>query len=219
MRSGRRLADGPWVKPAVFLLCLVPLADMAWRTLHGGLSANPIDDFTDFSGTWTLRFLLITLSVTPLRRLTGWNGAIRFRRMLGLFAFFHGCLHLSVYVWLDNYFDVQEMIRDIAERRFITAGMTAFALMLPLALTSTRGWISRLGGKWWQRLHRLVYLSAVAGVIHYLWLVKLDIREPLIYIFILTALLGYRIWAARPWLKLRSSSSRPASRGGVANIP
>ena len=196
------------LKPAVFVSCLVPLMDMAWRALSGGLSANPIDDITDWSGTWTLRFLLITLSVTPLRRITGWNGAIRFRRMLGLFAFFYGCLHLTTFVWLDQFFDVGAMIKDIAKRRFITAGMTAFSLMLPLAITSTRKWIARLGGVWWQRLHRLIYFSATAGVIHYLWLVKLDIHRPVIYGILLSLLLGYRIVLA---VKARLVSPRPAA--------
>jgi methionine sulfoxide reductase heme-binding subunit len=185
-----------YFKPAIFFACLAPLASLAWRAFHAELGANPIEAITHSTGTCTLVFLLITLSVTPLRKLTRQYWLINLRRMFGLFAFFYGCLHLTTYVWLDKFFDVHEMLADIAKRRFITAGLAGFVLMIPLALTSTKGWIRRLGGKRWQALHRLVYLSAAAGVIHYIWLVKADLRSPLRYAFVLLVLLGYRIVAS-----------------------
>src|SRR5579863_2316971 len=182
-----------YLKPAVFLACLVPLAVLAWDALHGQLGANPIEAITHFTGNCTLIFLLITLAVTPLRKLTRQYWLINLRRMFGLFAFFYGTLHLTTWVWLDKFFDPHEMLADIAKRKFITAGLTGFLLMLPLALTSTKGWIRRLGGKRWQALHRLIYFSAAAGVIHYLWLVKADLRAPLQYGFVLVVLLTYRL--------------------------
>ncbi len=185
-------------KPLVFLLCLAPLAWLAWTAYEGRLGANPIETITHTTGDWTLRFLLITLAVTPLRKLLHAPDLIRYRRMLGLFAFFYGCLHLLTYVWLDKFFDVSEMIADIAKRRFITAGMTAFALLVPLALTSTAASIRRLGGRRWRMLHRLIYISACAGVFHYYWLVKSDIRLPMLYAGILAILLAWRMPALRP---------------------
>ena len=185
-----------YFKPVIFLACLAPLANLAWRGFHDELGANPIEAITHSTGTCTLVFLLITLSVTPLRKLTRQYWLINLRRMFGLFAFFYGCLHLTTYVWLDKFFDVHQMLADIAKRRFITAGLAGFVLMLPLALTSTKSWIRRLGGKRWQALHRLIYLSAAAGVIHYIWLVKADLRSPLRYAFVLLVLLGYRIVAS-----------------------
>ena len=184
------------LKFVVFLACLAPLARLAWRAFHSLLGANPIEAITHFTGDCTLTFLLITLSITPLRKLTRQPWLIRFRRMLGLFAFFYGTLHLMTYVWLDKFFDVHEMLKDIAKRRFITAGMTAFALMIPLALTSTQWAIRKLGGKRWQALHRLIYFSAAAGVIHYIWLVKADLKKPLEYAAVLGVLLAYRpvVW-------------------------
>ena len=193
------------VKALVFAVCLVPACVLTWKGFHDGLGANPIDVITRSTGKWTLTFLLITLSVTPLRKLSGLSWLISFRRMLGLFAFFYGSLHLMTYVWLDKFFDVHEMLHDIAKRRFITAGMTAWTLMLPLALTSTAGWIRRLGGKRWQLLHRLIYLSAAAGVIHFIWLVKADLRRPLTYGAILAVLLAYRLAA---WLVARARTRR-----------
>lgn len=187
-----------YFKPIVFLACLAPLGRLAWRGFHGGLGANPIEAITHGTGDWTLILLLITLSITPLRKLTRQYWLIRFRRMIGLFAFFYGFLHLMTYVWLDKFFDIHEMLRDIAKRRFITAGMTAFVLMIPLALTSTKWSIRKLGGKQWQKLHRLIYFSAAAGVVHYIWLVKADLRKPLEYATVLSALLTYRVvaWVA-----------------------
>src|SRR6201988_61999 len=181
------------LKPVVFLACLAPLGWLLWKALHSALGANPIETITHFTGDCTLTFLLITLSVTPLRKLTRQFWLIRFRRMFGLFAFFYGFLHLMTYVWLDKFFNVHEMLKDIAKRRFITAGMTAFVLMIPLALTSTQWAIRKLGGKRWQALHRLIYFSAAAGVIHYIWLVKADLKKPLEYAAVLGVLLGYRL--------------------------
>src|SRR5882762_8894492 len=180
------------IKPVIFLACLGPLGRLAWKGFHGMLGANPIEVITHSTGDWTLTFLLVTLSVTPVRKLTHQYWLIGLRRMFGLFAFFYGTLHLLTYVWLDKFFVVHEMLADVAKRRFITAGFTAFVLMIPLALTSTKGWIRRLG-KNWQRLHRLIYVTAIAGVVHYIWLVKADIREPLRYAFVLVVLLSYRI--------------------------
>ena len=186
-----------WFKPVVFLACLIPLGLLGWKAYSGGLGANPIEVITHATGDWTLRFLLITLAITPIRKLTGRLWLIRYRRMFGLFAFFYGTLHFLTYIWLDKFFDLHEMLHDIAKRKFITVGFTGFVLLIPLALTSTTGWIRRLGGKRWQALHHLIYFSAIAGVIHYWWLVKADIREPLKYAAILAVLLGYRIavWA------------------------
>jgi sulfoxide reductase heme-binding subunit YedZ len=197
-----------YFKPVIFLACLAPLASLAWRAFHAELGANPIEAITHSTGTCTLVFLLITLSVTPLRKLTRQYWLINLRRMFGLFAFFYGCLHLTTYVWLDKFFDLHEMLADIAKRRFITAGLAGFVLMIPLAVTSTKGWIRRLGGKRWQALHRLIYLSAAAGVVHYIWLVKADLRSPLRYAFVLLVLLTYRIVA--------SIAARTKAGAGVA---
>jgi len=193
-------------KPIVFIAALVPLMSLTWGGLTSRLGANPIETITFETGTWTLRFLVLTLAVTPARRVTGWNGVIRFRRMLGLFAFFYGTLHLLTYLWLDQFFDFAGILKDIAKRPFITAGATAFVLMVPLALTSTAGMIRRLGGRAWQRLHRLVYVSAVAGVVHYWWLVKADIRRPMAYAAIVAVLLAMRLFRfRRPRSSIRSA--------------
>jgi sulfoxide reductase heme-binding subunit YedZ len=188
------------------------MAWLAWDTYHGNLSANPIEDITHRTGDWTLRFLMITLGVTPLARITGWKSLIRFRRMLGLFAFFHGLLHFTTYVWLDQFFSFGGMLADVAKRPFITAGFTGFVLMIPLAITSTKKWIIRLGFKRWQMVHRLVYVTATAGVVHYLWLVKLNIERPVAYGALLAFLLGYRAWyAARD----RALTAVPVRKGGA----
>jgi methionine sulfoxide reductase heme-binding subunit len=196
-----------YFKPILFLAALIPLSRLAWKGFHGLLGANPIEVITHSTGDWTLTFLLITLSITPLRKLTHQYWLIDFRRMLGLFAFFYGCLHFLTYIWLDKFFNIHEMLHDIAKRRFITAGLTGFTLMIPLALTSTKGWIRRLGGKRWQRLHSLIYASAAAGVIHYIWLVKADLRKPLEYAAVLGALFLYRIVA---WLRSKPRPERAA---------
>ncbi len=191
-----------WLKPAVFLLCLVPLARLAWKGFTVGLGANPIEVITRSTGLWILIFLLITLSITPLRKLSGQLWLIRFRRMAGLFAFLYACLHFLTYIWLDKFFDLQDMLKDVRKRPFITMGFTAFVLLIPLAITSTRRMIQRLGGKRWSALHRLIYVSAVAGVIHFLWLVKKDVSQPVRYAVVLGILLGYRVfvwvWRALP---------------------
>lgn len=186
-----------WFKPVVFLACLGPLARLGWKAYNNALGANPIEVITHSTGDWTLIFLLVTLAITPLRKLTGQPWLIRFRRMFGLFAFFYVTLHFLTYIWLDKFFDVHEMLKDIEKRKFITVGFTGFLLLIPLAFTSTAGWIRRLGGKRWQALHRLIYFAAIAGVIHYWWLVKADIHKPLEYAVVLGVLLGYRvvIWA------------------------
>jgi len=184
-----------YLKPVIFLACLAPLGTLVWRGFHSALGANPIEAITHATGDWTLTFLLITLSITPLRRIMRQYWLIGLRRMLGLFAFFYGALHLMTYLWLDKFFDVHEMLADIAKRKFITAGMTAFTLMIPLALTSTKWSIRKLGGKRWQALHRLIYVSAAVGVIHYIWLVKADLKKPLEYAAVLGVLLLYRFVA------------------------
>lgn len=188
----RRVLNSKWMKFPVFALCLSPLFLLVWRGFNGGLGANPIEFITHATGDWTLRFLAITLAVTPLRKLLRLPELVRFRRMLGLFAFFYGCLHFMTYVWLDKFFAWSEITKDVVKRPFITAGFTAFVLLIPLAITSTTGWIGRLGGKRWQRLHRLIYVSAFAGVVHYYWLVKSDITLPVFYGAIIGLLLFYR---------------------------
>lgn len=204
-----------WVlKPLVFALALLPIALLAWNFLNDNLSANPLDDITDETGTWTLRFLMITLAVTPLRKITGWNYAPRFRRMFGLFAFFYGSLHFTTYLYFDKFFDLNEILADIPKRPFITIGFTALMLMVPLAITSTDRITKWMGGKRWRLLHRLVYVSAIGGVIHYLWLVKADTQRPLTYGAILAFLLGYRFWG---FLKPRLARLRPIP-GKVANL-
>jgi sulfoxide reductase heme-binding subunit YedZ len=195
----------------VFVAALGPVVYLGWGAWAHGLGANPIETITRETGVWTLRFLLLSLAVTPLRRWTGWNDAIKFRRMLGLYAFFYGSLHLVTYLWLDQFFDGAAIIKDIYKRPFITAGVTAYTLMLPLALTSTAGMIRRLGGKQWRRLHRLAYGSAVVGVVHYWWLVKADIGPPRNYALILGALLAVRVLTA--WRNRRPATKGLAGRG------
>ena len=180
-------------KVAVFLLCFVPTAWLVFAALTDRLSANPIKDITEDTGTWALRFLLLTLCVTPFCKLTRWNEVIRYRRMLGLYAFFYGFLHFLTYAWLDQFFSLPDIVQDVYKRPFITAGFSAFVVMIPLAITSTKKWIARLGGRQWQLLHRLTYVGAIAGVVHYLWLVKADTERPLIYGFLLAILLGVRV--------------------------
>ena len=196
-----------WLKAALFALCLIPFARLAWLGMHRGLGANPIEYVTHSTGWWTLSFLLITLSVTPLRRLTGWNWLLRLRRMLGLFAFFSVSLHFTTYIWLDQFFDWQGMLKDIAKRPFITVGFTAFVLLIPLAATSTNAMVRRLGAKRWQRLHRTVYVIATLGVLHFWWLVKKDIREPLIF----GTLLGLLFLVRLLYLRRRSTGSTPST--------
>ncbi|HEU4564982.1 MAG TPA: protein-methionine-sulfoxide reductase heme-binding subunit MsrQ [Gemmatimonadaceae bacterium] len=185
------------LKALLFAAGLVPLALVAWAAFAGNLGANPIREFQHRTGIWTLRFLALTLAVTPLRRLTGWNEAIKYRRMLGLFAFFYASVHLVNYMIFDWSLDLPEIAKDVAKHKYITVGMAGFLLLLPLAITSTKGWIRRLGGRRWQQLHRLIYAAAIAGVVHYLWAVKKDITLPLAYAALFAVLLGTRAWVAR----------------------
>jgi sulfoxide reductase heme-binding subunit YedZ len=180
-----------------FLAALIPLERLAWKALHDNLGANPIEVITHSTGDWTLIFILVTLSITPLRRMTHQYWLIGIRRMVGLFAFFYGTLHFLTYIWLDKFFDLHEIGKDIAKRPFITIGFSAFVLMIPLALTSTAWSIRRLGGKNWQRLHRLIYFTGILGVVHYAWLVKADLRKPIEFGAVLSILLLYRVgvWA------------------------
>jgi sulfoxide reductase heme-binding subunit YedZ len=184
------------IKPAVFLLCLVPLLWLVWDIIQEQLSANPVEDITHRTGDWALRFLLITLAVTPLKRLSGRVWLLRLRRMLGLYTFFYALLHFLTYLWLDQQFLFSEILVDIGKRPYITVGFSAFVLLIPLAVTSNRYAMRRLGRRW-QRLHRSVYVIAVLGVLHYLWLVKADSRDPIIYGLVLLGLLGIRAWWQR----------------------
>lgn len=185
------------VKPLVFVACLVPAALLLTDFLQDDLSANPIEDITHRTGDWTLRLLLVALAITPLRKVTGVNGLIRLRRMLGLFAFTYALLHFSTYVVLDQFFALDAIVEDVVKRPYITVGFTAFCLLIPLAVTSTKGWVRRLGGKRWGRLHTLVYVAAAGGVLHYLWLVKGDQAAPIYYAGVLVVLLAFRVWAGR----------------------
>ncbi|HVE79166.1 MAG TPA: protein-methionine-sulfoxide reductase heme-binding subunit MsrQ [Gemmatimonadaceae bacterium] len=180
------------VKPALWALLLVPLAGLAWSAYAGTLGANPIEKVEDVTGRWALRILLLSLAVTPLRRLTGWNALIRYRRLIGLFAFFYAVMHLSAYVGLDMFFDVGDIVEDVTDRLWITIGMATFLTLVPVAVTSTSGWIRRLGGARWNRLHRLTYVAAVLGVIHYSLAVKKDVTQPLLLAAVLAVLLGAR---------------------------
>ncbi len=198
-RARRRVTLVTVLKAVVFAAALVPAGWLTWGAFHGALGANPIETITWETGIWTLRLIVATIAITPVRRVTGWNDLVRFRRMLGLFAFFYGLLHLTTYLWLDKFFAFDEIVKDVYKRPFITAGATALTLMIPLALTSTSGMIRRLGGRAWRRLHRLVYVVAVAGVVHYWWLVKADIRRPRLYALAVAVLLGFRVvaWVGR----------------------
>jgi methionine sulfoxide reductase heme-binding subunit len=179
---------------AIWVVALAPLARLAYGALSDGLGADPIEFVTHQSGWWGLTFLVATLAVTPVRRLTGWNRLIGVRRLLGLFAFFYVTLHFGIYL-VDQEGVFSYVREDVLERPYITAGFAAFVLMIPLAATSTRAMIRRLGGKRWQRLHRLVYLSAALGVLHFFWSAKADVREPLVFAVVLAVLLALRL----PW--------------------
>ncbi len=204
------------LKVIVFVAAFGPLARLIWKGIEGTLGANPIEFITRSTGEWILVFLMATLAITPLRKLTGIADLIRFRRMLGLFAFFYGCLHLVTYVWLDQNFNFRGMVPDVYKRPFITAGFTGFVLMLLLALTSTRRWIGRLGGKRWQALHRLIYCSALAGVIHFIWLVKRVTIRPQAYAVIFGVLMAARVvlWLAPV---VRNRMARPRSATAMAD--
>jgi len=209
-----------WTKLLLFVVCLAPLCWLGWRAWRGNLTANPIEFITHLTGDWTIRFIVFTLAVTPLRRLLRLPDLIRFRRMLGLYAFFYGSRHFLTWLWLGKNFDLREMWQDVVKRTFITAGFAGLGLMLPLAVTSTRGWVQRLGGKRWQGLHRLVYLTAIAGVMHYYWLVKSDIRWPLFYGSIVALLLASRLVGVQKSapvssLRLRLADIRRETRDAV----
>ncbi|MBN9656738.1 MAG: sulfoxide reductase heme-binding subunit YedZ [Acidobacteria bacterium] len=206
----KRILTSRWAKPVVFTAALAPVLLLVWRFFHDDLGANPLQFITYATGDWTLRFLVFTLAVTPLRKLLNMPDLIRFRRMLGLYAFFYGCLHLMTYLWFDKFFDWPEIVKDIAKRPYITIGTLGLVLMVPLAITSTAGWIRRMGGKRWQMLHRLTYVSIVAGVIHYYWLVKLDVTRPVFYGTLAAILLLYR---AAAWIAKSRSRRAPV---GVA---
>jgi sulfoxide reductase heme-binding subunit YedZ len=201
-----------WTKAGMFLLCLLPLGRLAWRYQTGNLTANPIEYITHFTGDWAIRLVVATLAVTPLRKLLQLPDLIRFRRMLGLFAFFYASLHFATWFGLDKDFDMHEILADFTKRRFIIAGLAAFLSMAPLAVTSTKGWIRRLGGRRWQWLHRLVYLTGIAAVVHYYWLVKSDVRWPLFYGSLVAILLAYRA-ASRFWMR-RAPGKAPPFHGG-----
>ena len=194
------------VKPFIFVLALLPAALLASAGFRGTLGVNPAETLQLETGIWALRLLLITLAVTPLRRVTGWNRPIQYRRMLGLFAFFYATTHVLTYLVLDQFFAVDLILKDVAKRPFITAGAVAFVLMVPLALTSTKGWIRRLGRRW-QALHRLVYLSGIAAAVHFIWKMKIAAGEPVYYAVILTVLLGARAWW---WARRVRKDAKPA---------
>jgi sulfoxide reductase heme-binding subunit YedZ len=211
VRAINSILASKWTKIPVFALCLVPVAMLLLRYYQNDLSADPIAFVTHATGDWTIRFLVITLAITPVRKLLKLPALIKYRRMMGLFAFFYVCLHFTTYICLDKYFDMHEIWLDVLKRRFITVGFAAFVLLIPLAITSTAGWIRRIGGKRWQWLHRITYICAILGVIHYYWLVKSDVRKPLMYAAMVAALLAYRLIV---WLRARGqrSAGRPAVR-------
>lgn len=185
------------LKVVVFIVCLVPVALLCWDLYNDDLGANPIEFLIRALGRWALKFLLICLAITPLRKISGFGWLMRLRRMLGLFAFFYALLHWGIYLGLDQSFDWIEIAKDIVKRPFIMIGMLTFTILLPLAITSTNGMVQRLGFDRWQLLHRAVYAAAMLAVLHFWWLVKLDITWPLIYTVMLTVLLGMRLWWRR----------------------
>jgi len=196
-----------FAKPAVFVLCALPLAWLIFRAFTGRLGINPVEDLELTTGIWALRLLVLTLLVTPLRRVTGWNRVIQYRRMLGLFAFLYVSVHFAIYIGIDQFFAFDLILKDIVKRPFITMGFTAFVLMIPLAITSTKGWIRRLGRRW-QMLHRLIYISAIAAAVHYLWKVKVMIGSPVYYAAIIAILLGFRVvWQLRSASAIRRQTA------------
>jgi methionine sulfoxide reductase heme-binding subunit len=200
------------VKPVLYLAALMPLAWLLFALLTGRVMGDQVKFMQHVTGDTILTCLMLTLSVTPLRRLTGWNELIRVRRLIGLTAFWYACLHLTTYLVFDQSLSLSEILKDIVKHPWVLVGFTAFLCLVPLAITSTTGWVRRLGGKRWQRLHRLVYVAAVAGVLHYLWLVKKDIRLPLLYGAVLIVLLGSRVWLARERARDRRRTSAPEAK-------
>jgi sulfoxide reductase heme-binding subunit YedZ len=184
-------------KPVAFAVSLIPFVMLASSLYLGRLGANPIEEVTHRTGDWTLIFLLITLAITPIRKLTGVGVVVQFRRMAGLFAFFYAVVHFSIYLVFDHFFALAAIVEDVTQRPYVTVGFTSLVLLIPLAITSTKGWVKRLGGRRWTRLHQLIYVAAAGGVMHYLWLVKADTRRPVVFGLILVALLGLRLWRPR----------------------
>ena len=202
----RTFLAGKSGKVLVFLLSSLPFLFLIWRSFRGELTANPVEFFQHQTGDWTLRFLIFTLCITPFRKIFNLPELIRFRRMLGLFAFFYVCLHFLTYIGPDQSFSLAGMWKDVEKRRYITVGFLGFVLLIPLAITSTKGWIRRLGGRRWQILHRSIYVAAICGVIHYYWLVKSDVREPLMYAAILGSLL---LWRLATWFVNQKGTLAP----------
>jgi sulfoxide reductase heme-binding subunit YedZ len=198
------------LKPVVFVLGLCPFLWLVYNAFWGDLGVNPVETITNETGIWTLRLLAVTIAITPFRWLTKWNPIINFRRMIGLFAFFYGTTHFMIYFILDRSLMFDGLWEDIVKRPYITVGFTAFVLMIPLALTSTRGWIRRLGGHRWNLLHKLVYVSASLGVLHYWWKVKLDVTNPMIYAAIVAVLLGWRVVKAVSKRQAAAARTAPA---------
>lgn len=209
----RAILTSKWTKVAVFVVSLVPFVLLVVGFLKNDLGANPVEALQHSTGDWTLRFLIFTLCITPFRKVFQLPELIRFRRMLGLFAFFYVCLHFLTYLGPDQSFDFSAMLKDVVKRPFITVGFAAFVLLIPLALTSTGGMIRRLGGKNWQRLHRVIYVCAILGVIHYYWLVKSDVRKPLMYAFFVGILLLWRV--GDTYFRGKRNAPAPA-RSGVS---
>jgi len=206
-----KVLTSKWTKAVLFLMCLGPLAVIIWPFLRGRTLPNPLEFIQHGTGDWTLRFLVITLTITPLRQLLHVPELIRFRRMFGLFAFFYACLHFTTYLWFDKLFDIHEIWKDVYKRPFITVGFLAFTLLIPLAITSTAGWIRRLGGRRWRILHRAIYISAVCGVIHYYWQVKSAVIRPLTYAAIVGVLLAWRLgeWFLRRRRTAHANAAAP----------
>ena len=206
-----------WTKAVLFLVCLGPLAAIVVPFLRHDTIPDPLQFIQHGTGDWTLRFLVITLAITPLRQLLHRPELVRFRRMLGLFAFFYGCLHFTTYLVFDKLFDVHEIWKDVYKRPFITVGFLAFTLLIPLAITSTAGWIRRLGGRRWRILHRAIYISAVCGVIHYYWLVKSAVIRPLFYAALVMLLLAWRVgeWLLR---RRRAALASPMPQRNAINV-
>jgi len=198
----KKILFNPWTKRTLFMVCLVPAALLVWRGLEGRLTANPVEFIEHSTGDWVLRFLLITLGITPLRKIFEQPLLTRFRRMLGLFAFFYACVHLAMYLTFDQAFDLKGIWADVLKRPYITVGSAGLLMLIPLAITSTAAMVRRMGPKNWQLLHRLIYFATLAGVIHYYWLVKSDITWPLLYFVVFCVLMIYRVVL---WTRKRTS--------------
>ena len=212
----RKLLTSKWTKGAVFLVSSIPFVLLSWGLLRGDLGINPVETLQHTTGDWTLRFLIFTLAITPLRKTFKLPELIRYRRMLGLFAFFYVVLHFLTYLGPDQSFNFSGMWDDVAKRKFVTVGFAAFVLLTPLAATSTAGMIRRLGGKRWQALHRLIYICAILGVIHYYWLVKSDVRKPLFYGALVAILLLWRVWDS--YFRGKGTAPAPVKTGVSATI-